>query len=284
MNVFDDTGPPGPPEPAGPEHRSQHCLLFAVDVAGFTEPGRDDRVQLAVRGALYALVRDAFDGALLGWAQCLHEDRGDGMLVVVPMRMPSALLADPLAALLARRLREHNRAAPPARRIRLRAAAHIGEVHRDRHGLAGVAVNHLFRLLDAPALRRALADSAGELALIASDYLYDSVLRHRPGRVDPGAFWPVEVQVKQTRARGWVHLPHAPDGTPALRAGTTRPAPPALPDAPDVPDVPAFPAPAAPPLPAGRDQRIAFFGTVHVAGDLVTGDKTVRADRPPEDG
>jgi hypothetical protein len=197
---------------------SQHCVLLAVDVAGFTDAGRDDRVQLAIRAELYRLVKEVFDDSLLGWADCIHEDRGDGIVVIVPARMPSARVVDPLAALLARRLAAHNALAREAYRIRLRVAVHIGEVHRDGQGLAGTAVNHLFRLLDAPVLKRALADSGADLALIASDYFYDSVLRHGPGTVDPGAFWPAAVQVKQTRTRGWIHLPQVPRGTEALRA------------------------------------------------------------------
>ncbi|WP_119730587.1 hypothetical protein [Thermomonospora amylolytica] len=270
MNIFGDAAHGLPDRPgeraAGGPRRSQHCVLLAVDVAAFTDPARTDRVQLAIREALYDVVPGAFDDCPLGWDGCLHEDRGDGMLVVIPARMPTITVVDPLLDRLAERLRRHNRSASGPHAVRLRAAAHIGEVHHDAHGLAGTAVNHLFRLLDAPALKRALDDSGGELAFIASDYFYDSVVRHAEGTVDPAAFWPVTVEVKQTRARGWVHLPHSPAGTPALReaAAPTRTAPPA----------PPAPAPG-PGRPAGG---IAFFGNVTVHGDVVAGDKIVRGD------
>lgn len=292
MNVFNGSqGLPERAEPAGQAHRSQHCLLFAVDVAGFTDRRRDDQVQLAVRRTLYNLVPGAFDDALVGWAECLHEDRGDGMLVIVPMRMPSARVVDPLLPVLGHRLGEHNRIAAPAHRIQLRAAVHIGEVHRDGYGLAGESVNHLFRLLDAPALKRALAESGGDLALIASAYFYDSVLRHRPAGIDPGTFWPVDVAVKQTRAKGWVHLPHAPEGTPSLQ-GTGDGL--AVPDGAEAAEVGTARAAAG-----GSDnsrhvhgtvlgdgaparthnQGIAFLGNVEVHGDVVAGDKIIYTDR-----
>ncbi|REF00970.1 hypothetical protein [Thermomonospora umbrina] len=285
MNFFADKGEGLPARSGGRQgaggHRSQHCVLFAVDVAGFTDPARNDRVQLAVREALYAMVPGAFDDALLGWDDCLHEDRGDGILVIVPARMPSVGVIDPLVGHLARRLRRHNGAAPDGQVVRLRVAVHIGEVHRDAHGLAGTSVNHLFRLLDAPALKRALADSGDDLAVIASDYFYDGVIRHADGSVDPTAFWPADVTVKETRARGWIHLPDSPAGTAELRgdAGTV--------------DVPATEVrhpegdaarrahgtvrpPASPPNDGGRGPGFVFYGDVTVHGDAVAGDKIVR--------
>ena len=88
--------------------------------------------------------------------------------------------------------------------IRLRLAAHIGECHHDRYGLAGAAINQLFRMLDAPALRDAVRIADSELALLISDYLYDSVIRGRASMVDPAVFRPVSVQVKQFRGRAWL--------------------------------------------------------------------------------
>jgi hypothetical protein len=188
-------------------HRAQHCVIFAVDVAGFTDAKRDDEVQLAIREALYAVLVEAFDGTRLYWEDCLHEDRGDGVLVIIPAKMPSATVVDPLLDHIRAGLRRHNRMASDAARISLRVAVHIGEVYRDRHGLAGTAVNQLCRLLDAPVLRRALADTGADVALIVSGYFFDSVIRHGPGAIDPATFRPADVAVKQTRMRGWIHVP-----------------------------------------------------------------------------
>ena len=270
-------------------HRAQHCVLFAVDIAGFTAADRDDQVQLAVRKALYALLIGAFDDAHLPWEECLHEDRGDGILVIIPAKMPSATVVDPLLAHIHAGLRHHNRLASVAATIRLRVAVHIGEVYSDSNGLAGVAVNHLFRLLDAPVLKRALAAARTDVALLVSDYFYDSVVRHGPGMIDPAAYRPVVVEVKQTQARGWLHLPGAvatsADGADSadIRSGVGSAVEPAV--------EPAAPATAAAGGSAPRDlygtvtrptppqpvpaQGFVFFGPTTIHGDAVAGNKIV---------
>jgi len=186
------------------------CGLFAVDVAGFTRPERDDDIQAYVRRALYEMLEVAFDGSGVPWSGCTHEDRGDGALIVIPAAIGAVGLIDPLLERLRGRIRLHNRVSCAAARIQLRAAAHIGLVHRDGHGFVGDAMNQLFRLLDAPPFKRMLAASNVELAFIASDYLYESVIRRHPTLVDPGAFHPVKVRMDQIRARAWAYLPGAP--------------------------------------------------------------------------
>ena len=91
-------------------------------------------------------------------------------------------------------------------RMRLRVALHAGEVYRDAHGVAGAAVNHAFRLAEAPAVRSALAASPGVLALIVSDWFFTEVVRHDPAAV-PGSYRRVEVFVKETAATGWIRVP-----------------------------------------------------------------------------
>jgi hypothetical protein len=187
--------------------RSQHCVLFAVDIAQFTAPGRDDEVQLAVRDALYRLLIESFEGSGISWRSCIHEDRGDGAVVVIPAHMPTITVIDPLVEQIHVRLRRYNRLASAVAQVRLRLAVHIGEVYRDGHGLAGKAVNDLFRMLDAPDLRQAVQASETGLALIVSDYLYQSVIHGGPGNTNPSAYAEVLVRVKQFQARAWLQIP-----------------------------------------------------------------------------
>jgi class 3 adenylate cyclase len=109
----------------------------------------------------------------------------------------------------ARNDRAHNEAASRQRRIRLRAAIHAGEVHYDEYGVAGMAINMAFRLMDADTLKRTLRDSSHALALIASHWFYDEVIRHSP-RCSPAAYRQVEVAVKETKATAWISLPGHP--------------------------------------------------------------------------
>jgi hypothetical protein len=232
---------------------------------------RDVEVQVAMREALYRVLTDAFDRALLPWENCLHEDRGDGVLVIIPARMPSAMVVDPLVAHIRAGLRRHNRLSSDAAQIKLRVAVHIGEVHGDAHGLVGTAINHVFRLLDAEALKRALASSGADAALIVSNYFFDSIIRHGPDLIDPAAFQPVTVAVKETRTRGWIHVPtgppaHAGSG-PIHAAG-----PDAGGDPRDLDERRQRQAGRQGDAPA---QGLVFLGPTTIYGDAVAGDKVV---------
>ena len=197
---------PGPAGRRPPGTGGQICGLFAVDVAGFTDPRRDEHVQLYVREMLYRILERAFDEAGIPWRSCRHEDRGDGVVVVVPPVIPVDSLADPLPERLCGLIRVHNRLSSPDACIQLRAAAHVGKVYHDGHGFAGDAASHLFRLLQAEGLKQRLAASESDLAFITSDYFYDTVIRRHPTLVDPAVFQRVAVDVRHATATGWVQL------------------------------------------------------------------------------
>jgi len=184
----------------------QLCGLFAVDIAGFNGLRRDDDIQIYVHESLYKMLQVAFDRSDVPWSTCAHEDRGDGVLVIVPPIFRVAGLVDPIPERLRRLVRRHNRVSCEAARIQLRVAAHIGPVHNDGHGFVGRDVNLLFRLLAAGSLKRMLAQSGAEVAFITSGYVYENVIRRRPSLVDPALFRPMSVQVKETRTRAWAYL------------------------------------------------------------------------------
>ena len=183
------------------------CGLFAVDIAGFTAPERDDDIQAYMHESLYGMLETVFDRSDVPWAGCSHEDRGDGVLIIAPATIPAAMLV-PIPDRLRTLIRRHNRVSCEAARIQLRTAIHLGPVHHDRYGFIGADVNFLFRLLDSRQLKyRLAAASATEIALITSDYFFSSVIRRQPSFLDPALFDSVKVQVKKTRARAWVYLP-----------------------------------------------------------------------------
>jgi hypothetical protein len=181
-----------------------HRTIVVVDVEGFGDQCRTNPDQVAVRDGLYRAMQDAFGRAGIPWDDCGHEDRGDGVFVLVPAEVPKSLLAQSLPPALVTALREHNGEHPGPERIRLRMALHAGEVHYDQHGVTAVAVNLAFRLLDAGPLKAALASSSGVLAVIVSSWFFEEVVRH--GGAAPG-YRPVEVAVKETTTTGWICLP-----------------------------------------------------------------------------
>jgi len=226
--------PASPVKTLAPPADGQLCTLIAVDIAGFTRADRDDDIRLYMHQALYEILQKAFDRSGIPWAECFHEDRGDGALIVIPPGTAGKDIIDPLPERLRGLIRRHNHVSCEAAGIQLRAAIHTGPVEHDEYGFVGTDINFLFRMLEARPLKRALADSGADLALIISDDVYRSLVCRYPSLVSPACFEPVRFQAKQTRARAWTYLPGAPlsvagAGDPAIRRrGRARAASPVL--------------------------------------------------------
>jgi hypothetical protein len=181
-----------------------HRTIVVVDVEGFGDHRRTNADQVVVRAVLYGAVREAFGRAGISWEDCRREDRGDGVFVLIPAEVPKGLLVETLPSALVANLLAHNETHPGPQRIRLRMALHAGEVRYDRHGVTGASVNLAFRLLDASSLKAALAGSPGVLAVIASSWFFEEVVRHS---AVAATYRPVEVSVKETVTTGWICLP-----------------------------------------------------------------------------
>ncbi|WP_146060304.1 hypothetical protein [Amycolatopsis sp. CA-128772] len=189
--------------PGHARETAMHRTILAVDVEGFSSPRRTNADRLAIRAGLYDAVQRALVASGVGWGDCHHADLGDGILVLAPAGYPKAIFAERVPPALAAALTDHNGHSPAARRIRLRLALHAGEVSHDAHGATGQAILHAFRLLDSPAVKQALARSAGCLALIASAWFYDEVIRHS-ALSGPERYARVFVHVKETSAQAWI--------------------------------------------------------------------------------
>ncbi|MCR6488470.1 hypothetical protein M8542_37145 [Amycolatopsis sp. OK19-0408] len=186
-----------------------HRTILAVDVEGYGDPRRTTPHRLAVRHGLDQALRRAFHEAGVPWFDCRHESTGDGTFVLVPAQILKGPFVEVLPAVLAREVRRHNETHEPGERFRLRMALHAGEVAYDDQGATGPAINQAFRLLEAPRLKAALGESPGVLALIASAWFFDEVVRSSTV-VDATTFRPVRVAVKETETVGWLSLPDHP--------------------------------------------------------------------------
>jgi len=180
-----------------------HRTIVAVDVEGFGDRRRNNRNQVAVREGLYRAMQEAFRLTGIQWSD--HEDRGDGMFILVGSEVPKSLFVELLPSALVVALQRHNADHPDVEQIRLRMALHAGEVNYDEHGVTAASINLAFRLLDADPVKKLLADSLGVLAIITSSWFFDEVVRN--SAVDTAAYRPVRVTVKETSTIGWVHLP-----------------------------------------------------------------------------
>jgi hypothetical protein len=189
--------------------RAVHRTIVVFDVERFGDHRRTNSHQRAVREGLYRSVGEAFGRSGLPWRREDREDRGDGIFVLVPPEFPKSLLVELLPSALVAELAAHNDAHRDEERIRLRMSLHAGEVLYHEYGPTGEAVNWAFRLIEAEPLKTELARSPGVLAIIASSWFFDQVIRHAEADV-PSSYRPVLVRAKDDTQRGWICLPDRP--------------------------------------------------------------------------
>lgn len=179
-----------------PRHRS----IVAVDTVGSTR--RTNAVKATLRHTMYEVFENALSAA--GIEKSHHDhlvDCGDGILAIIHPTVPKTVLLDTVISKLGEQLTKQDD-------IRLRAVVHAGEVHYDHRGCFGESLDLSFRLLDAPELKQLLRGSAEPLAVVLSDDVYRTVVRHGYDRIDADRFAPlVQVRVAGQSHRGWVRLP-----------------------------------------------------------------------------
>jgi hypothetical protein len=192
----------------------EHKTICAVDIAGFGGMSRTRANYVALREGMYCAVEQAFLQSGIPWSDCYQEGAGDSILTLAPANVGKGAFAEKLPVALVSALQSHNEVHPPEEQVRLRLVLHAGEITRDKRGVTAPAIIHAFRLLDAPALKEALKDSRGVLAIAASAWFYDEVVRHHP-QYAPEEYVQVVVEVKETSSFAWIRLP---DGErPGLR-------------------------------------------------------------------
>ena len=158
-----------PPTDGLPRHRA----IVAVDIEQSTS--RPDPIKGELRRILYEL----FDQALRSAG--IHRrhrdgftDRGDGILALIrPVdQAAKPVLLNRAVPALSQLLTDYNSAARPDRQLRVRVVVHAGEVHYDRNGCFGEALDIAFRLLDAAHVKKALQAAADPLILVISGDIY----------------------------------------------------------------------------------------------------------------
>jgi class 3 adenylate cyclase len=181
----------------------ENCTVLRTDVVGFGALERNDHDRRIIRLSSRDMMR-----ASLGhvWDECTIEDRGDGLLIVVPPHIPTAVVIALLHLKLPGELRRHNRTYGESVRIRLRVAANVGPVTSDELGISGEAIIRTARLIDAPALKEAMDAAGAALGIITSEFVYETVIRHSAEWVNADEYAMVEVNVKESRIPGWLRL------------------------------------------------------------------------------
>ncbi|TDC62482.1 cyclic nucleotide-binding domain-containing protein [Actinomadura sp. GC306] len=195
-----------PARGALPEWSGGNCTVLITDITGFSSPARTDADRRDVLATMYRLLDEAFAASGLVLSDLYQEDRGDGALIVIPPTTPTEAVVDPMLAHLAAALRRHNRRAAEATRMQLRAALHVGPVQRGPRGVSGISIITTRRMVDAPAVKKRVAETGADLAFVVSDFVFENVITSAPGFVDPSRYARVRIRLKETSLSAWLTL------------------------------------------------------------------------------
>jgi CRP-like cAMP-binding protein len=196
------TGVPAPYEAMQALWNGQNCTILYSDVVAFSSRDRNDGDRLAIRRALLEITLVALRGIPGAWSQ----DRGDGLLTVVPPSVPTADVIALLHKELPDALDRHNSAGRESTRFQLRVAVNVGPVTSDTIGVSGEAIIIAARLLDAPIFKNAIAQETAKLGIIASNFVYETVIRHSLNPIDLAGYSEVQAITKEFAIPAWMKL------------------------------------------------------------------------------
>jgi hypothetical protein len=201
----------------------ENCTVFLTDVVDFGARTRTDNDRLLIREALFKMTQKAMQG----FPEAQSEDRGDGFLTVVPPNASTTRVLDQLLKELPAAIELHNSTQGESARFKLRLAMNVGPVVSHMDGVSGEAIIVAARLVEAPDFKEALAGSTAGLGVIASPFVYETVVRHGSDPREVASYSQVSVEVKETETTAWMKLFGAPDpsrlglhpGAPGSHAG-----------------------------------------------------------------
>jgi len=84
-------------------------------------------------------------------------------------------------------------------------------------GVSGEAIIVAARLVEAPDFKQALAGSTASLGVIASPFVYETVVRHGSDSREVASYTQVTVEVKETTTTAWMKLFAEPEPSTAGR-------------------------------------------------------------------
>lgn len=199
LNSQASRGVPRSPQPLAGEN----CTVILTDVVGFGARHRSDWDRQIIRREGLSMMQASL-GSL--WEACISEDRGDGLLIVVPPHVTTTRIMECVHRELPGRLRLHNHTYGEAARIRLRIAVNVGPVMGDPLGMTGDAIIRTARLVEAPPLKEAMGATGVSLGIIVSTFVYETVIEQVNELIDNNEYKMVEVYNKEFRSPAWMRL------------------------------------------------------------------------------
>jgi class 3 adenylate cyclase len=189
--------------------RGQNCTILFSDVVAFSSRDRNDEDRLIIRRALLDMTVLALQGIPDAWSQ----DRGDGLLTVIPPAVPPANVIELLHKELPSALARHNSTDRKPTRFQLRIAINAGPVTSDTMGVSGEAIIIAARLLEAPVFKKAMTESSANVGIIASPFIYETVIRHSLSPIELAGYSRIQADVKEVAAPAWMKLFDVPVST-----------------------------------------------------------------------
>ncbi|HEX3955683.1 MAG TPA: cyclic nucleotide-binding domain-containing protein [Trebonia sp.] len=190
----------------------ENCTVVVTDVAEFGALDRTNDDRRIIRQAILEMTSLSLNGI---WEACSCEDRGDGLLIIVPPVIPTGEVMDHLRTMLPVALRKHNRTYAASARIALRIAVDVGPVVSDVMGVSGDAIIRAVRMRDAPVLKNAMVRQNALLGIVVSEFVYDAAVRQGSEFVDPACYQRIAIDVKETISLpAWMELVVPPQLSP----------------------------------------------------------------------
>lgn len=178
----------------------ENCTVLLTDVIE-ADHGRTESDRRVIREALWSIMAEALPGIPDVW----KSDRGDGLLTVVPPGIPTAEVIGLLFKELPGAIERHNEGQPASPNLQLRLAINVGPVFGDAADLSGEAIVVAGRLLEAPYLKKAIANASGSLGIIVSPFIFETFIR--PASLDAEASYrqtPIDIGESSTSA--WMRV------------------------------------------------------------------------------
>jgi CRP-like cAMP-binding protein len=192
--------------------RGQNCTVLLTDIVDFSSSARTDEDCRVIRNALFGMTNMMMRGV----ADARSESRGDGMLTVAWPGVPTATVIDRLLNELLPALEHHNGTHCGPACFQLRAAVGVGPLVSDAMGPSGQAITTIARLIEAPLFKQAMDASGASLGLIATTFVYETVIRHDRNLT---GYRQVQVDVKQFNEPAWMKVfgtPISPHNDPCV--------------------------------------------------------------------
>jgi hypothetical protein len=181
----------------------ENCTVLFTDVVGFGSGHRSDLHRQIIREEHLEMMRLTL-GPL--WESCFHQDRGDGLLIIVPPQVTTAKVMSCVNRELPDRLRLHNGIYAESARFDLRVSVNVGPVTGDRLGFSGEAIIRTSRLVEAAAFKNAMAGTGAALGIMVAPFVYETAIGRMGDFIYAAEYQQVEVVNKEFAGPAWMRL------------------------------------------------------------------------------